>query len=106
MNAQRRIIRITNEIRKSMRQTMSEDMGIMILGKYTFVSMLEFPKIELLESMIDVEIKPQMITPAETVINRSDMLSVCSMNWEIKPKMVILIHGLITAHKIPTNVCL
>ena len=105
-NTQRRMIKITKEIKKSIRHTMSDDSGIMILGKYTLVRMLEFPRMELLESLIEVEINPQMITPAETVIRRWGILSVCSINSDINPKIAILIHGLITAHRIPIKVCL
>lgn len=64
------INKIKKDIKKSIKHTIKDEAGMMIFGKYTFVSMFEFATSELLISVTADETKPQIIIPEETAINR------------------------------------
>ncbi len=66
-------IRITKEIKKSIKQTITVLAGTISLGKYTLVSKLEFVTNELLASLNDAEKNCQGNVAAETKRSRGTL---------------------------------
>jgi len=99
--------RITNEIKKSIKQTITVLTGTISRGKYTFVSKFEFEISELLDSLKDDEKNCQGSVAAETSSIRGTPSGTSELNNQpIKAITKIVRRGRSTAHRIPIAVCL
>ena len=100
--------RINNEIPKSMRLTMIELTGTIILGKYTLVNKLAFATNELEDSLNEFEKNCHGNIPAHTIIAYGDSFVVGKRPSLLKRnvKITMVKNGRNTLHKIPITVCL
>ncbi len=100
-------INITNEIKKSIKQTITVLTGTIKRGKYTLVSKFEFATSDPLASLKEDEKNCQGKVAAQT--NRilgTPSGSLDSNNQPINHITNMVNKGLITLHKIPIVVCL
>lgn len=98
---------ITNDIKKSIKQTITVLTGTIKRGKYTFVSKLEFDINELLDSLNEDEKNCQGKVAAETNKIRGTPSGTSeSNNHPIKAITKIVNSGRSTAQAIPITVCL
>ena len=100
-------INITNEMAKSIRQTITVLAGTIKRGKYTLVSKLEFAKRELLASLNELEKNCHGNVAAETSNKRGILSGVEELNSQpINAITNTVSNGRSTLHNTPITVCL
>ena len=101
-------MRITKEIKKSTKQTITAEVGTIIRGKYILETILALAITELLDSDNELAKNCQGSMPAKTIIayGAAPSVGILASLPKTTVKTIAVSKGRRTAHAIPITVCL